>query len=61
MRPFLISAATAIVLAIAAAILLNGMQKRAYEAYSTSATRVSNPGYNLVGSEWSGEPSDHGS
>ena len=37
-------------------MLLNTEQQRAYEAYATSGTRVSNPGYNLVGPDWTGEP-----
>jgi hypothetical protein len=61
MRPFLLSIIAAVVLGLAAAALLSGAQQRAYEAYATSATRVSDPGYNLVGPKWSGEPSGKGS
>jgi hypothetical protein len=61
MKPFLLSVAAAIVLGLAAAALLNSTQQRAYEAYATSGTRVSDPGHNLVGPRWSGEPSGRGS
>jgi hypothetical protein len=61
MKPFLLSVIVAVTLAIAAAALLNGTQQRAYEAYATSGTRVSDPGHNLVGPRWSGEPSGKGS
>ena len=58
MKPFLLGVAATIVLGIAAAFLLDGIQQRAYEAYATSGARVSDPGHNLVGPTWSGEPSD---
>jgi hypothetical protein len=61
MKAFLLSVAVAIVLGAAAAAILDATQQRAYEAYATSAARVSDPGHNLVGREWSGEPSGRGS
>jgi hypothetical protein len=61
MRPFLLSLVAAIVLGITAAVLLDSIQQHAYEAYATPGTRVSDPGFNLVGSQWSGEPSGPGS
>jgi len=61
MKAFLISIVAAIALGGVAALLLNGAQQRVYDAYATSATRVSDPGHNLVGSDWSGDPSARGS
>jgi hypothetical protein len=46
----------AIALGVVSAFALRGSQEPAYEAYSTSSTRVGDPGYNLVGKNWSGEP-----
>jgi hypothetical protein len=46
----------AIVLAVIASFVLRVDRNPAYEAYSTSSTRVGDPGYNLVGKGWSGEP-----
>jgi hypothetical protein len=57
MKPFLVGFVAAVVLAIAAAVLLTSTQKFAYEAFTTSGARVSDPGYNLVGPRWTGEPS----
>ncbi|MCV0395595.1 MAG: hypothetical protein K5872_17175 [Rhizobiaceae bacterium] len=37
--------------------LLNAQQQEpAWQAYSTESTRVGDPGHNLVGQNWSGEP-----
>ncbi len=46
----------AVVLAALGAYVLTGEQKPAWEVYSTSSARVGNPGHNLVGPNWSGEP-----
>ncbi len=46
----------AIVIGVAAAFILNTVQRPAYEVYSTSSTRVGEPGHNLVGENWSGNP-----
>jgi len=61
MKAFLISVVAAIVLGGVAALLLSGAQQRAYDAYATSGARVSDPGHNLVGPDWSGEPATRGS
>jgi hypothetical protein len=37
--------------------VLNSEQTLAYKAFATSGARVSDPGYNLVGKNWSGDPS----
>lgn len=46
----------AVVLAIIGAFVLSSIQEPAYRAYSTSSTRVDDPGYNLVGEQWTGNP-----
>ena len=45
-----------IVLAVAAGFILRAEHEPSYEAYSTGSTRVGDPGTNLVGPEWTGEP-----
>ena len=49
----------AIVIGVAAAFILNSAQRPAYEAFSTSSTRV-DPGHNLVGENWSGDARPRG-
>jgi hypothetical protein len=39
-----------------AAFVLSKMQEPAYESYATSSTRVGQPGTNLVGKSWTGNP-----
>jgi hypothetical protein len=46
----------AIVLAVGAGFVLRGEQEPAWQAYSTDSTRVGDPGKNLVGTDFSGEP-----
>ena len=46
----------AIVIGVAAGFILNAVQRPAYEVFATSATRVENPGSNLVGNNWTGNP-----
>jgi hypothetical protein len=50
----------AIVLGVGAALILNTTQKPAYEVYSTSGASVRDPGHNLVGENWTGNPSPKG-
>jgi hypothetical protein len=51
----LASIVAAIVLAVAAAFVLNATQRPAYDAYaSSSGVRLGDPGHNLVGPNWSG-------
>ena len=46
-----------IVLAVAAGVIMRSEHEPSYEAYSSSgSTRVGDPGTNLVGPEWTGEP-----
>lgn len=53
---------TGIVVAVAiafgaGAFFLNTQQQElAWQAYSTDTARVGDPGHNLVGEDWSGEP-----
>ena len=44
----------AVVLGVVAAFALRSVQEPAYQAYSTSSTRVGEPGSNLVGQRWNG-------
>jgi hypothetical protein len=46
----------ALLIGVVAAFVLNAAQRPAYEAFSTSSTRVGEPGHNLVGDNWSGNP-----
>ena len=53
---------TGIVVAVAIAFgagyfLLSAQQQRpSWQVYSTDSTRVGDPGHNLVGQNWTGEP-----
>jgi hypothetical protein len=55
-KAFALAIVAAVVLAGASAIVLISLQRAAYQAFATSAARVS-PNSNLVGKEWSGNPS----
>jgi hypothetical protein len=46
----------AIVIAIGAGYFMNSEQRPSWEVYSTDSTRVGDPGHNLVGQNWTGEP-----
>jgi len=46
----------AVVIAVAASYILRAEQEPAWEAYSTQSVRVGDPGHNLVGPDYSGEP-----
>ena len=52
----ILSAVATLILAYAAALILNRAQEPAYQAFVGSGARVGNPGSNLVGPEWTGEP-----
>lgn len=56
MKVVLIGIVAAVVLAAGAGFALQSQQRPAYEVYSTPSARVGNPGENLVGPAWSGEP-----
>jgi hypothetical protein len=56
MGVILMGIAAAIVIAIGASVVLDAKQEPAWQAYSTEGARVGEPGDNLVGPGWSGEP-----
>lgn len=56
MRAIVSGIVAAIALGVVAAVVLSAVQEPAYEAYSTSSTRVGDPGSNLVGKAWTGNP-----
>jgi hypothetical protein len=46
----------AVLIAVGAGYVLQREQVPAWQAFSTGSTRVDDPGANLVGRDWSGEP-----
>jgi hypothetical protein len=56
LKVIILSVAVALVLAYAASLVLNGEQEPAYEAFVGSGARVGDPGHNLVGPNWNGNP-----
>ncbi len=48
--------AVAVVVAIGAGLIMNSEQEPSWEVYSTSSARVGDPGCNLVGGNWGGNP-----
>jgi hypothetical protein len=46
----------AIVLAVGAGFIMRGGQEPSWQVYSTESTRVGDPGHNLVGTDFTGEP-----
>jgi hypothetical protein len=46
----------AVAIAIGAGYFLPTQQQLAWQVYSTTSTRVGDPGENLVGSGWTGDP-----
>lgn len=54
MKTIIIAIVATIAIAAGAAAILSSTQKLAYQAYSTSGARVSEPGHNLVGHDWTG-------
>jgi hypothetical protein len=56
MKAFLAAVAVAIALAFGASVVLSGSQQLAYEKFATSGVRLSEPGSNLVGHHWTGDP-----
>ena len=57
MKAFLLAIVVAVGLAAVAAVALTSSQQYAYQAYTTTGARVSDPGHNLVGPNWTGQPS----
>jgi hypothetical protein len=56
MKVILVSVLTAVVITVAAALVLNTTQRSAYEVYKGAGVDVRDPGHNLVGENWSGNP-----
>ncbi len=52
--------AVAVAIAIGAGYFLMSSQQQqpAWQVYSSGSTRVGDPGHNLVGQNWTGEPGD---
>jgi hypothetical protein len=48
----------AVAIAIGAGYYLRAEQEPAWQVYSTESTRVGDPGHNLVGQNWTGEPGE---
>ena len=56
MKAFLAAFVAAIALGVLAMFALTSNQKFAYQAFATTGARVSEPGTNLVGEKWTGDP-----
>jgi hypothetical protein len=56
MKAFFAAVIAAVGLGAIAMFALSGAQEFAYEKFSTSGARVSEPGSNLVGHHWTGGP-----
>jgi len=61
MRVLLSGIAVAIVLGVIAAVVLTTAQEPVYDVYSSSSTRLDQPGSNLVGRRWTGNPQESAS
>jgi hypothetical protein len=60
MKMVVLGVVVAIVLAGLVSLVLGTRQRTAYESFATESVRVGEPGHNLVGSDWSGNPSEKG-
>ncbi|MBS3650011.1 hypothetical protein KEU06_15465 [Pseudaminobacter sp. 19-2017] len=56
MRMILTGIVVAIVIAVGAGYVLQAQQEPSWQVFSTESTRVGDPGHNLVGQNWTGEP-----
>jgi hypothetical protein len=56
LKVIILSAVAALLLAYASSFVLNTEQEPAYQAFVGSGARVGDPGFNLVGPEWTGNP-----
>ncbi len=56
MKVIIFSAVAALALAYAASFVLNFEHEPAYQAFTGSGADVREPGNNLVGPEWTGQP-----
>jgi hypothetical protein len=55
MKIIVISIVVAALVAAGAGLILSVAQEPAYEAYTLQSVRLDDPGYNLVGPDWSGD------
>ena len=58
MRMILTGIVLAIAVAVGAGYVLRAQQEPAWQVFSSESTRVGDPGNNLVGQNWTGEPGD---
>ena len=56
MKTIALAIIATLILGFVAATVLGESQTFAYQAYATSGARVSDPGHNLVGPRWTGDP-----
>lgn len=56
MKIIVMSAVAALLFAYAASFVLDQQDRPAYESFVGSGARVGDPGHNLVGENWSGQP-----
>ncbi|HVI29907.1 hypothetical protein [Hansschlegelia sp.] len=56
MKAFLIALVAAVAIGFVASVVLSGSQQLAYQKFATSGVRISEPGTNLVGHKWNGDP-----
>ena len=56
MKMVVLGIISAVVLAVVLSVVLNTRQRTAYESFATESVRVGDPGRNLVGPDWSGNP-----
>jgi hypothetical protein len=56
MGVILTSIVIAVAIAIGAGFVMRGEQEPSWQVYSTGSTRVGDPGCNLVGGNWAGNP-----
>lgn len=59
MNAFIAAVIAAVGLGLAAMFVLTSNQELAYQEFATSGARVSEPGHNLVGKSWTGDPNVH--
>lgn len=59
MNAFIAAVIAAVALGFAAMLVLTNNQELVYQEFATSGARVSEPGHNLVGKTWSGDPNVH--
>jgi hypothetical protein len=56
MRTLVSGIVAAIVIAIAAGFILRSIEEPVHDVYASPSTRVGDPGTNLVGRAWTGDP-----